>query len=427
MTLLILAVLVLGFLVVLRLSRVAQLTSELRGLREEVIAERTNRTQGRLMWLFGVVYLALFIWLPFRYSDVFLPPPASTQGVWIDDMYLYNWIMLGIVFFGTNIALFYFVGKYYHRDGKRAFWYPHNNRLELVWTVIPTIVLIGTIIYALVVWNKITALPAPGTMEVEVYSKQFDWTFRYPGKDGKLGASDYRLITAENPLGIVTRKSLGDRLATLKQDLAKAEADLAAKANVLPADKLAERNEDMAHTRRMIERLMGLQQLMEEDIKTNGKNSTYLLGADDKVTKEFHLPVNTDVELLFRSQDVIHSAYLPHMRAQMNTVPGMTTRMHLNLTITTDSMRTITKNEAFDYILMCNKVCGISHYNMQAPLTVEPAGAYKVWNIMLPVFEKPGAAKAEEPETASPAEAGTLTTDSAAAPVAAAATNQESN
>ncbi len=423
MTLLILAVLVLGFMVVLRLSRVAELTGELRGTREEVISEHANRTQGRLMWLFGVLYLALFIWLPFRYHEVFLPPPASTQGVWIDGMYLYNWILLGIVFFGTNIALFYYVGKYYHRDGKRAYWYPHNNKLELVWTVIPTIVLIGTIIYALVIWNKISATPAPGTMEVEVYSKQFDWTFRYPGKDGKLGASDYRLITAENPLGIVTRKTLGDRLATLQQDLAKAEADLAAKADVLPADKLEEQNGDIAHLRRMIERLMGLQILMEEDIKANGGNSSYLHGADDKVTKEFHLPVNTDVELLCRSQDVIHSAYLPHMRAQMNTVPGMTTRMHLNPTITTDSMRAITGNEAFDYILMCNKVCGISHYNMQSTLTVEPAGAFKVWNIMLPVFEKPGDPKAAVEAAA----ADTLKPDSAAAPVAAAGTNQESN
>ncbi|MEO8734527.1 MAG: hypothetical protein ABI373_09355, partial [Flavobacteriales bacterium] len=93
-------------------------------------------------------------------------------------------------------------------------------------------------------------------------------------------------------------------------------------------------------------------------------------------------------ELVIRSQDVIHSAYMPHMRAQMNAVPGMTTRMHLVPTITTDSMRTITVNPDFDYILMCNKVCGISHYNMQAPLTVESAGAFKVWNILLPIFEK---------------------------------------
>lgn len=405
MTLLILAVLVLGFMVVLRLSRVADLSRELRGLREENIPERENRMSGRLMWAFGVIYLVLFTWMPLHYHDVFLPVSGSKHGVWIDQMFTVNWIILGIVFFGTNIALFYFAGKYYHREGTRAFWYPHNNKLEMVWTVVPTITLVAGIIYGIIVWNKITAAPEPGTMQVEVYAKQFDWTFRYPGKDGKLGATDFRLITADNPLGIITRTTLSGRLAGLRQEVAKATSDRDAQLDMLPKNILKERNEEIAHLNRMIERLMGLQKLMEEDIAQNGDNSSYLHGADDKVTKEFHLPVNTDVELVFRSQDVIHSAYLPHMRAQMNTVPGMATRMNLTPTITTDSMRLITDNPEFDYILMCNKICGVSHYNMQAPLTVEAGGAYKVWNMLLPVFEKPGAtAMATEQQGGNPAE-----------------------
>jgi len=422
MTFLILAVLVLGFLVVLRLSRVAELASELRGLREENIPERDNRINGRLMWVFGVLYLALFTWIPFHYSDVFLPPPASTQGVWIDDMYIYNWILLGVVFYGTNIALFWFAGKYYHRADRRAHWYPHNNTLEMLWTVVPSVVLVATIIYGIIVWNRITQAPAPGTMEVEIYGKQFDWTFRYPGKDGKLGATDYRLITADNPLGIVTRKGIADRLAGLKDELAKAVADRDAQSAVLPKDRLKEKDEDIAHMSRMVERIMGLQTLIEQDIKDNGDNSSYLHGADDKVTKEFHLPVNEDVELLIRAQDVIHSVYLPHMRAQMNAVPGMTTRMHLKPTITTDSMRLVTKNEQFDYILMCNKVCGISHYNMQSPLTVETPGAFKVWSLMLPVFEKPAAAA-----PAAPAAADSTKAVEAPAAQAAAGMNKQSN
>ncbi|MCB0772599.1 MAG: cytochrome c oxidase subunit II [Flavobacteriales bacterium] len=403
-TLLILTVLVLGLLVVLRLSRVADLTRELRGLREERITERENRISGRLMWAFGAIYLILFTWMPIHFHEVFLPPAASTQGVLIDQLYDINWVVLGIVFFGTNIALFWFAGKYYHRDGKRAYWYPHNDKLEMIWTIVPTIVLVAGIIYGIIVWNRITAPVAPGTMQVEMYSKQFDWTFRYPGKDGKLGATDFRLITSDNPLGIVTRKSLSDRLATLKQESAQATADREAQAATLPTSSLEDRDADIAHINRMIERLMGLQKLMEDDIKANGANSAYMHGADDKVTKEFHLPVDTDVELLMRSQDVIHSAYLPHMRAQMNTVPGMTTRMHLKPTITTDSMRVMTNNPEFDYILMCNKVCGISHYNMQAPLTVEAAGAFKVWNIMLPVFEKAGSPAPAATAEATPAE-----------------------
>jgi cytochrome c oxidase subunit 2 len=420
MTLLIIAVLVLGFMVVLRLSRVAQLASELRGDLEENIPERDNRISGRLMWAFGVIYLAFFIWIPVHYHDVFLPVAASTQGVWIDSMFDFNWWMLGIVFFGTNIALFYFAGKYYHRADRRAFWYPHNNRLELVWTTIPALTLTAVVIYALFVWNKITALPAPGTMEVEIYAKQFDWTFRYSGKDGKLGATDFRLINASNPLGIATKATMATRLQELHAQVAQETSDRDAQASILPQDELDQRDKHIAHLRRQIEGIMNLQVLMQEDIAANGQNSAYLKGADDKVTKEFHLPVNTDVELVIRSQDVIHSVYLPHMRAQMNAVPGMATRIHLVPTITTDSMRAITKNPAFDYILLCNKVCGISHYNMQSPLTVESAGAFKVWNIMLPVFEKPG----EAAPTAAPAAA-----DSAKAPVAMAGEgmNKQSN
>ncbi|MCB0758663.1 MAG: hypothetical protein KDC01_09400 [Flavobacteriales bacterium] len=426
-TLLIIAVLVLGFMVVLRLSRVAELTGALRGHREEVISEQDNRTSGRLMWAFGAIYLIWFIWLPLEYHEVFLPQAASTQGVWIDAMYTFNWWMLGIVFFGTNIALFYFAGRYYHRDNRRAFWYPHNNKLELLWTVVPSVVLVGVIIYGLSVWNKITAAPAPGTMEVEIYSKQFDWTFRYPGKDGKLGATDFRLINADNPLGIVTRNTITNRLAELHEEVDKATAERDPLAEVLPEDIKKKKSEEIAHLNRLIERIMGLRTLMEQDVATNGDNSTYLHGADDKVTKEFHLPVNTDVELIIRSQDVIHSAYLPHMRAQMNAVPGMATRMHLVPTITTDSMRTITGNPDFEYILLCNKVCGVSHYNMQSPLTVETAGAFKVWTIMLTPFEKAGVPPVEASSGGEATLSDTVKTEIAGGAEAAAGTNNQSN
>ncbi len=126
-------------------------------------------------------------------------------------------------------------------------------------------------------------------------------------------------------------------------------------------------------------RIVNLRTLMDQDIAARGADSPYNHGSDDIVIKEFHLPVRENVDLVIRSQDVIHSVFLPHLRAQMNAVPGMATRIHMKPTITTDSMRTITANPVFDYILMCNKICGASHYNMQMPLTVEPDGAYKVW------------------------------------------------
>ena len=119
--------------------------------------------------------------------------------------------------------------------------------------------------------------------------------------------------------------------------------------------------------------------MMEQDIAEKGEASPYTHGADDVVIKEFHLPLRMEADIMVRSRDVIHSAYLPHMRAQMNAVPGMTTRIKMTPTISTDSMRTVTKNEAFDFILLCNKICGASHYNMQMPLVVESPADYKAW------------------------------------------------
>jgi cytochrome c oxidase subunit 2 len=78
-----------------------------------------------------------------------------------------------------------------------------------------------------------------------------------------------------------------------------------------------------------------------------------------------------------RSQDVLHSAYFPHFRAQMNCVPGMETWFHFKPTITTAEMRKITNNPKFDYMLICNKICGASHYNMGMKIVVGTKKEYE--------------------------------------------------
>jgi cytochrome c oxidase subunit 2 len=100
---------------------------------------------------------------------------------------------------------------------------------------------------------------------------------------------------------------------------------------------------------------------------------------DDKIARELHLPVNSKILFKLHSRDIIHSAYMPHLRAQMNVVPGMTTEFFVEPTITTDSMRLITNNPKFDYILLCNKICGVAHYNMKMKLVIESPEAFKRW------------------------------------------------
>ncbi|MBK9761740.1 MAG: cytochrome c oxidase subunit II [Flavobacteriales bacterium] len=379
MTLLILAVIVLGILAVTRLSRVYELTSALRGKREEDITERDSRMNARLMWAFPFAYFAFFLWLTVAYADQMLPVSASEHGVWLDDLLNFNWAILIVAFFVTNVLLFYFAGKYYYRKDRRAYFYPHNSKWELGWTIVPAIVMIGIIIYGLSVWNRITSVPLAGTPQVELYAQQFNWTARYPGKDGKLGATDFRLISGTNALGVVTPNSIKTRLAELEEIVVVEKKKLETEGGFLPPSKLTALEDHIKHVERMRGRIVNLRTLMDQDIAARGAESPYNHGSDDIVIKEFHLPVRENVDLVIRSQDVIHSVFLPHLRAQMNAVPGMATRIHMKPTITTDSMRTITANPVFDYILMCNKICGASHYNMQMPLTVEPDGAYKVW------------------------------------------------
>jgi cytochrome c oxidase subunit II len=309
--LLVFIAIVLFIIAMAQLMRVFELASELRGGKREAVNESDNRMNGRLMLLFMFGLFAFCIWQLFSYKDKLLPESAAKHGEELDWLMDFNMIIITIVFVITEIFLFYFAYKYYGRDGQKATFYPHNNKLELIWTTVPAIVLAVIIIYGLKTWNSIMSDPDPKSMVVELYSKQFDWTARYAGKDNTLGFSNYKLITATNELGLDTLDAAND---------------------------------------------------------------------DDIIIKnEFHIPVNQEISFKFRSRDVIHSAYMPHFRAQMNTVPGMVTNFHFTPTITTKEMRAKTGNEKFDYILLCNKICGSSHYNMQMVVVVDTEEDYKKW------------------------------------------------
>lgn len=399
--LLILIVVVLGILAVAQLARVYELTSKLRGKREEDISDADNRMNATLMWLFPIAYFGFFLWLVVAYNDKMLPLAASTQGVETDALLNFNWWILIITFVVTNALLFYFAGKYVFSKDRRAHWYPHNNKWELAWTIAPAAVLAVIIIYGLTTWQHITSPASPDALQMELYAKQFDWTARYPGADGMLGATDYRLINGENPLGIVTANAITKRLAEIDQEQAEAKAQLL---DVLPDAKRAELEHHIDYLGRIASRIVNLRLVMEEDIKVNGQASAYLHGADDVVTKDFMLPVRKEANILIRSRDIIHSAYIPHLRIQMNAVPGMTTSMKVTPTITTDSMRTaVMKDEKFDFILLCNKICGASHYNMQMPLTVTTAQEYDAW--VAEANKKPFEAPPAAIEPAAPATA----------------------
>ncbi len=439
MKLITLLVVIAGVIALAQLAKVGQLTALIRNKKEEDISEADSRLNGSLFVVFMVLFYSSFVWLLVRYGD-YAPPSASAHGDAVDTLMSFNMYIIMAVFFLVNTALFLFANKYRYDKTRKAKFFAHDNRLELIWTVIPSIVLAVIIIYGLRTWNEMTGEPAEDALRVEVYSKQFDWTARYPGADGEFGLANFNLITPANPLGIVTSDGVAEALEEIEGQIASIESELAHERGRLLAeieDIQASLHGDHGHgghghagdhgdeghghddhgmnaehqalleaRLRELEHRLGSkdvvvlseaaveakedklhrlkrhrQRIMEvKPFDYDGGVSAWEAGMDDKIMKgEFHLPVGREVEFVFRSRDVIHSAYMPHFRAQMNTVPGVPTRFKMTPTITTDSMRTILNDPDFDYILLCNKVCGAAHFNMQMKVVVESEEAYNAW------------------------------------------------
>jgi len=365
---LLLLVVILAVVGIAQIAKVYQVSSELQKRREEDISTTSNKVNANLWLLFMIAFFAFFIWQYFAYSDLLLPVAASEHGMKVDQLFNVNWIILIAMFFVVNFLLFFFSWKYVHNKNRKAFYFAHNNKLELVWTIVPTIILAFLIIYGLKVWNDVTDEPSENALAVQLYAKQFDWTARYAGPDGKMGESNYLLITSQNPLGLITEETIESRVAELKEGITKTENKLATE--IMPDEKFEELEDRIGAYKRQIARILNF----------NESDRDFSTAYDDIIVKgEFHIPIRRDVSFQINSRDVIHSAYMPHFRAQMNAVPGMTTKFAYKPVITTDSMRTILDDAEFNYILLCNKVCGSAHYNMQMNIVVESEEEFQNW------------------------------------------------
>ena len=236
--------------------------------------------------------------------------------------------LIGVVQFIMQFLIFYFTFKYRGNKKNKAKFYADSHQLELIWTVTPAIVLVGLIGYGLWQWNNVMDLSDEDAIVIEVYSQQFRWDARYAGGDNMLGLGNVNYIKGINTMGV-----------------------------------------DMS------------------DVNAQ----------DDIQVTELYLPKGKKIHFKFRSQDVLHSAYMPHFRAQMNCVPGMVTEFGFTPKYTTEEMRQqseviektkgINKLRAakgedlyeFDYLLLCNKICGASHYSMQMKITVVEQEEYDKW------------------------------------------------
>src|SRR3954471_18937551 len=138
-TIWIIVALLLGFLVTFQIAKASEYVSILKG--EERARKDTNRNNGFLMLVFLVVGLFGVWYCHEKLENKTLGPAASDHGVHIDNMIQITLWITGIVFVITQILLFWFAYKYQESDERKAYYFPHNNKLEVIWTVIPAIVL----------------------------------------------------------------------------------------------------------------------------------------------------------------------------------------------------------------------------------------------------------------------------------------------
>lgn len=336
---LVILVLLLFSVAVWQMNRIFQLARTKPIGYADIATEKDNNSQGYLMIAFLVFIYLLTIVSFWLWSDVLLPKSGSEHGSKIDNLMLVTMILIFVVGIITQALLHYFAFIYRGINNRRATFYADNDKLEFIWTIIPVVTLAGLIIYGLFTWTDIMNVDRDDDpLIVEIYGKQFSWHARYGGNDNTLGDANVRLIEGVNQLGVD------------------------------PSDP-------------------------------NGQ--------DDIVTNELHLPVGRKVLFKIRSQDVLHSVYMPHFRAQMNSVPGMITQFAFTPTVTTEEMRQtdhiinkvknineirekqskelVAKGDEalepyeFDYLLLCNKICGVSHYNMQMKVVVESEEEYNSW------------------------------------------------
>ena len=345
---LILSVLVLIAISIWQITKIFEL-SQAKKINSQVANDSDNNLNGKLMLAFLFFIYGITIFSFWAYGDVLLPNAASEHGNDYDNL---MWISFAIIFFVQTITqalLHYFSYKYRGEKGKKALFYADNEKLEMIWTIIPVFVLAGLILYGLYTWTDImTVEENDEALIVELYAQQFNWKARYAGEDGVLGDANVRFL----------------------QDF--------------------------------------------EGRNLVGIDATDPNGFDDVVVQELHLPVGREVIFKMRSQDVLHSAYMPHFRAQMNCVPGMITEFAFTPNTTTEQMRLdpditakvkkinkirVEKSKElvasgdssldpyeFDFLLLCNKICGASHYNMQMKIIVETEKEFEQWMISQQTF-----------------------------------------
>lgn len=422
----ILVFVILMVLVLANALDISKYTAKITG-RETVNQTNVNK------WMFLLFLILGFTGVIWEYVNhgkfILLNNSASEHGVDYDNMFSITLILTSIVFFITQFLLFIFSFLFAHKEGQKALYYAHNNRLEVIWTFIPAVVLTILVLRGHQTWRSVVYAEENHVGKIntiEVFAYQFGWKARYAGEDGVLGNVDYKFISGTNELGLAIPTEVDALLIDLKAQIATDQetmknlnttvldglmADYAAADGVKDyksmesiqkeidaiknGDRMDELEESIERKTKQIERILAIKKADEvADMKKTVKMFTSA-GMDDIIAQEIHIAKDSLVTFHFRSKDIIHSAWLPHFRAQMNVVPGMPTKFTFRPTKSTAEAKK-EYGEDFEYYLYCNKICGVSHYNMKIKVVVESQIDVKVWlkSQQAPFMKKPEAVPA---------------------------------
>ena len=333
--LIILLILILLTVIIIQVSKVNELSSRIRG-EEESFYQGNNRT-GLWMFIFMIVFLVACVVSAIYYKNIMLGygplQSASAHGGSIDSLFSVTLFFTGIVFIVTHILLFWFTYKYRARRGGKADFFPHNTNLEIIWTVIPAIVMTFLVVKGLVVWNDVMPDVDPNDtdyIEIEATGYQFGWDLRYPGPDGKLGTRDFTQINlANNPLGQVwTDVKNQDDFMPTEIVLPKGQK---VRVRITARDVL--HNFYLPHFRVKMDAIPGL--------------PTYFIFTPIKTTEEFREELKKYPEW------------------QMPADP--------------DDPEAGSRAETFEYELACAELCGKGHYSMRRLVKIVEQDEYEEW------------------------------------------------
>ena len=273
-----------------------------------------------LFLMVPVVGVGLFVW---PMADLWpmqghwLPENINDHGAVIDNLFLFILVLTGVIFIATGFVLFWFLWKYDAAQNAQPVAFSHGSHtLEIVWSIIPAATLVFIAIYQMNAWADAKMRRPEGPdgrpklETAEITGRQFEWRIRYP-----------HTTVEENVLDAAGKPVLDEQGKPRKQ--------LVRDASGRPA---------------------------------------YVYGDDDVyVVNDLHLPVNEEVVLKIKSQDVLHSFFLPNLRIKQDVVPGMKQFVWFRA------------NKTGAYDIVCAELCGWGHYKMRGRVTFVSREDYDRW------------------------------------------------